>query len=399
MFKSLHMKAFEWNSAGIGSFESGISSWKALEYLKFEQTAGGLAALPSDLDGLSEMKYLSFISSGISSLPLSVCDLKQLQVLQLQRETQIQALPHCIDQLTDLQVLLIDFSIALVDIPLAMFALPHLVVLSLFKAHISYDSLLQYNAPIDLDLNDTDATHEWFNANFSYNTETEYYISLAPICDEDIASFPQILAEFINTTNVCEYLCEVEEVTDTFCNPMTVGDGRCDESCNIPSCGYDAGDCMQLCFAPEISNCSLDKLNNDKCDEGCNNKYCTGYEWMSTFDAPYTIRKDDGLSYAADLHQCVTNVTVDDSLIVDGNTCTRSARNSVFVDAPADKYKPCVSAWIGDGECDDSCRTEECSYDLDDCALGCVDGTCNLFYQFWLMFAGQDVYKMTHQDV
>eukprot|EP01083_Nonionella_stella_P172726 593693_1 len=212
MFKSIHMKAFEWNSAGIGSFESGISSWKELEYLKFEQTAGGLAVLPSDFGGLSEMKYLAFISSGISSFPLSVCDLHQLQVLQLEWETHVREVPHCVDQLTDLKVVIIDGLIVLDAVPLSIFHLPNLVVLSLFRAQITYDSLLEYNAPSEyIDSNDTTSIEEWMNDNFAYNSETDYYLSLAPICKHNITTLPVILADFITTENVvCDYLCDAE---------------------------------------------------------------------------------------------------------------------------------------------------------------------------------------------
>ena len=36
--------------------------------------------------------------------------------------------------------------------------------------------------------------------------------------------------------------------------------------------------------------------------------------------------------------------------------------------------------WIGDGLCDDVCRTDECTNDGGDCDLGCIDDTCHLIF-------------------
>ena len=123
---------------------------------------------------------------------------------------------------------------------------------------------------------------------------------------------------------------------------------------------------MQLCFAnPEVTNCTYEKFTNDKCDEGCDNKYCSGYEWQTNFQDP--LQSDDEL-YQADLYNCPARNASSNA----NSTCTASSRNSVYIDPNLedDEWIPCSNSWVGDGECDDGCRTEECEYDAGDCDLG-----------------------------
>ena len=65
-----------------------------------------------------------------------------------------------------------------------------------------------------------------------------------------------------------------------------LGDGRCDLDCDMIECTFDNGDCLQLCFAPELGNCTYDKFTNDECDEGCDTKYCMEYQYGSDFSTP-----------------------------------------------------------------------------------------------------------------
>ena len=65
-----------------------------------------------------------------------------------------------------------------------------------------------------------------------------------------------------------------------------LGNGKCNEYCITRGCFYDAGDCAQLCFANELTNCTYDKFTNDECDQGCDNEYCMLYEWASDFEVP-----------------------------------------------------------------------------------------------------------------
>ena len=115
---------------------------------------------------LTEMKYLSFSSSGLPEIPSSICNLTQLLVLQIEYETKIEWIPHCIDNLQSLWILIVDGSFRLKDIPLSMFRLPDLSLLSLFKGSITYQSLLDYNLPDDINQTDTESVVKWFNNSF-----------------------------------------------------------------------------------------------------------------------------------------------------------------------------------------------------------------------------------------
>ena len=229
MFRSLHMKAFEFGSIAITSFETGISSWKQLEYLKISNTEDPFIESQfnedffNELASLNQLKYLSFINNGLNTLPESICNLKELMVLYLEYETNIESIPHCIGDLINLQALIVDLSIILMDVPFSIFKLPKLKLLSLFNAAISYQSILDYNLPIDINSNDTESVHKWLNDNFDYLNNTDYYLSLNPICDELMV--PSKLFLLLNNTDACEYECSMRDdyFSAHFCSPWTLG--------------------------------------------------------------------------------------------------------------------------------------------------------------------------------
>ena len=88
---------------------------------------------------------------------------------------------------------------------------------------------------------------------------------------------------------------------------MHLGDRRCNQYCNIPECGYDLGDYVQLCFADKYTNCSYDLFTNDVCHQGCNNEYCAAYRWKSDFATKIIFDCEDDGTYcgqgSADMEQ------------------------------------------------------------------------------------------------
>ena len=254
MFQSVHMKAFEWKSKEVSAFGRGIQKWSELEYLRFQDTLS-LPELPAEFGKLTSMKYLSFIESGIPFIPESICNFGDLEVLQFENEWKIESLPHCIGELENLRMILVDGCLFLSDVPVSIFNLPSLSVLSLFYNDISYESILEYNLPFDVDINDTNATHQWMRDNFHYSSSTEYWLSRNPICDayDENATlwWPAKLQTFIE--NKCEYVCDAqmasETVLDSICFPYRFGDGHCDQMCNNPDCLFDNGGmCMIYSF-------------------------------------------------------------------------------------------------------------------------------------------------------
>merc|ERR1719361_3057730 len=131
---------------------------------------------------------------------------------------------------------------------------------------------------------------QWFDEHFSFNdTKTTYWFSLNPICDEDWSSFPLELVSFLNLNNSCPLGTTCDSINangyDLACPPRQHGDGKCDTECLNPACSSDNGDCMMLCFSPELANCSLAKIDNNQCDKGCENVYCGHHDIGSNFAA------------------------------------------------------------------------------------------------------------------
>eukprot|EP01084_Bolivina_argentea_P029526 54832_1 len=148
---ALHMKAFEWKNIKIDSIDNSIYNyWKGL---KFEQCSFE-DNIANDFSKLKEIKYLSFRETNLNGFPLSICNLTQLHVLDFYTEMQIISIPHCISNLRELNQLIVDACFSLKNIPLSIFELPKLKLLTLFKGSITYQSLLQYNIPNDYNIND-----------------------------------------------------------------------------------------------------------------------------------------------------------------------------------------------------------------------------------------------------
>eukprot|EP01084_Bolivina_argentea_P013130 24602_1 len=410
-YKSAHMIAFEWSDISIESIQFGISNWKKMEYFAF-MDATGLRQLPQDFNELSQMKYLLFMANSLSSFSESICQLKQLIVLQMEYELEIKSIPHCIFNLKQLKAFWVDFSPMLTSIPLSIFNLPHLIELSLYNGNIDYRSLLQYNIP-NIQSNDTLSINAWFDGNLqpqnkSYN---DYWFSFNPICEENITSFPASLKHILSSSN-CHHPCDVDSLYDKFCIPRKVGDGRCDDQCQLMNCFHDYGDCVQLCFAHEITNCSFDKLTNNKCDKGCDNKYCSQYMVGSDFKNPERKKTEDNkyskaLTLQSDMFTCLTNNSANSLWYSSDVFCAESATKSPFIDpnVPNYSYYKCPDHWIGDGKCDDSCMTEQCSYDNGDCDQenACSENQenenlCYTMYQFWNAIVTQHTssHKVSH---
>ena len=85
MFNAKWMRAFEWKGIRTGSLPNAVSQWKHLEYLSFEDTEN-FGALPPEFGVLTNLKSLILTHSGIDSFPESLCNLINLEVLQLYSE-------------------------------------------------------------------------------------------------------------------------------------------------------------------------------------------------------------------------------------------------------------------------------------------------------------------------
>eukprot|EP01083_Nonionella_stella_P249005 861460_1 len=391
MFKARKMKAFEWHNAQIIAFEDGIGGWTELEYFRLHKTTT-LLTLPSDFDQLKKMKYFRAENSGLVEFPDQLCSLTQLFGIHI-AWAGVPSIPHCVVDLLNLQIVIFDALPQLTYIPIGLFSLPKLRELSIWKAGITYDTLLQFN-----NISATDQIETYFDEHFNWHTSTDYYISLNEICDE-MYVLPSKLQQFINETNACHYQCSRDPTKSwsTLCPSNAWGDGICDMVCNTNLCDYDGGDCVQLCFAKSFSNCTWDLFTNEVCDKECDNQYCVGYKSGSAFTIPNSIgRVVDGTTvhYIGDNHRCIMNNRTAKYAFTDSpyqsisnvscpDSLAYNEYKDVFFDGTQLEMVKCEDFWIGDGICDDSCRTESCHNDNGDCELLCIDDICSMLYTLW----------------
>eukprot|EP01083_Nonionella_stella_P268263 906789_1 len=388
MYNAQKMKAFEMKNAKLKSMENGISNWKDLEYLKLEDVRV-LSYLPNNIHQLRKLKYLSLSTVGLLSFSADICALTELEVLHFQWNT-IESIPHCISNLQSVQQLLIDGTLQLSDVPLSIFNLSNLYDLSLFHAQITVESLLLYNVDEDIDLNDTVALNGWFEDHFDWHSnQTTYYLQLNPLCESDLDSLdlyvPNKLRFFLENVAQCEHPCNYHlhgAGLVQFCSPFLMGDGFCDQRCNIPACAFDEGDCVQMCFADpqlqNITNCTWELFTNKVCDEGCWNDYCVGYKHGSKFGNAFT-RMGEGV---ADLLTCPMEHYRYSFSEETQDTC--GSGDSIYVQNRDPKVnKTCVTLWIGDGFCDDACRIDDCLDDSGDCDQECTNDPCSMIADIW----------------
>eukprot|EP01083_Nonionella_stella_P054264 143311_1 len=383
MFVARHMKAFEWTFARISCIERGISDWTQLEYFRLRDVTLPFG-ISNDFNGLTSMKYLSFEGNGLQTIPDSICDLVNLEVLHIQMEVYIQSIPHCISNLTQLHQLNIENCLSLTKIPLSVFNLPTLASLSLFHNQISLESLIQYNAPNNL-------SHMiLFDISSKIKAEEELFLSLNPICNETRVWFASELHDLMS--KACHYPCPDPDnsVDSQFCSPTLFGNGKCDPQCDNGKCYSDGGDCVQLCFSP-LTNCTYDLYTNDVCDQECNNDYCLDY-YDQEFDHP---KVTDFMG--PDRMHCKYHNYSDEFIIayaLPNVTCYES--NSIYLDLDREKHdlvSRCNEQWIADGLCDDLCRTDECLQDGDDCGPGsCLANSCKYIHDAWVGFIGRWTY-------
>ena len=282
MFRSVYMIAFQWAFVNInGSIPSEITKWTKIEHLAFADIES--LSLPEEVGQLSELQSLSFQECGLTALPNSICNLTKLEALTVYRENWIISLPFCLDKLQNVQIIALDAMFFLENFPLSLFNLPNLKMLSLYRSAITYDSLLEYNLPPNINANDTDLVDEWMGNNFVFdNNATEYWLSSSPICDEDLTTFTQIIADFASAA--CVYPLDLDddnEYVNYVCPPwqyvtalfqfvylgvtvfytLSWGDGKCDALCNQATLLFDGG----TAFCDSSLSLSLSMLNTFVC--------------------------------------------------------------------------------------------------------------------------------------
>ena len=178
-----------------------------------------MSQIPVDLASSPLLKFMKFEFNDLHSISDEICALGQLDILSISYEP-ITSIPRCVGTMNSLEAIWLDVCPQLREIPLTMFHLPHLRELSVFNGNIDFQSLVEYNVP-EAVRNGTEAVEEWFDANFIFNSnETEYWLLLQPINDQNTADFPVSLQKFLNLnqTDIAELAASCD--FDQFCMPQ-----------------------------------------------------------------------------------------------------------------------------------------------------------------------------------
>ena len=238
---NVHLKAVEWHNLKIQTIHRDVFMiWNQLEYFRIQNTFK-MPAFPDSFGGLNKLRYLELDQSGIPELPLSICDLTNLEVVWVLGEGGITELPQCMDQLRNLRLLLVDICYV-PSFPLPLLSLPNLVGFSMYQNNLYWDSLLDGNVPPDIDRNDTDSVAEWLDENFIFldQNETVYFLYGNPICSENVSFLTPNISAFMDRA------CADQDVSTeiVFCSPWLLGNGVCNDECADVSLLFDRGDCM-----------------------------------------------------------------------------------------------------------------------------------------------------------
>ena len=133
---------------------------------------------------------------------------------------------------------------------------------------------------------------------------------------------------------------DIWSFADVICFPWNWNNGICNDECNKAECGWDGGDCNQLC-AHYHPDCDIQlEFGNGNCSQACNNTYC-GY----------------------DFNECL----------------------------PLDEFEcesyGCNITWLNDDICDLNCFNSACNYDLGDCDPNCEGNLCDEAYVYFSQVA------------
>ena len=171
------------------------------------------------------------------------------------------------------------------------------------------------------------------------------------------------LLKFIQTFDPCYQPCD-----SWTCLNQYHTNGLCNEYCNNEACGYDGGDCNQLC------SCDYNLWFNDQCDLNCNNSLCN-YDFYQC-DASRSSSLSDGNADA-------NSTCFEASINLNKNASNNNSNNSNITDSGNNEDIKCYTSWIDDSWCDSNCFVTECEYDGDDCSSDCV-GHCQDAYTYMI---------------
>ena len=352
-YNSKYLTALHIENIIVDELTNDVGNWKEMEY--FYITHAHWHGWPSNFGKLNKISYLYLHNTlYIDSLPPNLCKMSNLKAINifngLKAQYRINVIPRCIINLKQLQSLIIYLG-AINELPYELFSMPSINEIGIIiPTNFTYKSFRNENNTI---MSDSD----WDKFSWKHESNTTYYLQSEGLCHTDEYEVPRTLDQFLTSTGACETVCDSASPYNFVCLAFMWQDGVCNSECNVKDCLWDGGDCNIICSA-KYPQCNIfNMFENDVCDISCNHTVCD-------FDKNECIVDElDNIIFSENQTHCVD----DDDINVDTDV------------------KLCPIEWVGDGWCDDNCRTqEECYYDANDCI--CDATNCFAWYQSYKHF-------------
>ena len=315
-----------------------------LEILLLQDMSSQLHFPWKSINKLSKLKALRFreIEQIVTPMDDSICDLPQLRFFEIRGANIVNTtvLPSCLfNKLYELRSFdLSRMESGLTQIDSQLFLLPNIEQIRISRWNFNISSFYQLNG-------------------YS-NTLRRVELGYSNVCDNYNESLTWLdyiglsndqLRLFIERFDPCFEPCNSN--INVACEALGWGDGVCDLPCFNQACGYDNGDCNQLCDCIDINDendyVNMSLLVNNVCNDECDNDLCLN-----------------------DLYECNVDVNA---------TCNNDSNDN----------NTCYDLWTqdDDGWCDNNCRYQsECNYDNHICD-SCTSN-CELLYEIGIRIAG-----------
>ena len=428
-YSAQYLRVFHFQAITIESFHNySIINWQNLEY--FYITKAHFQYWPYNFE-----KYLNKISyihlwdiMYLNRLPNNICQMSNLRAISINENllktgSGITTIPDCVVNLQILQSIIF-VSSGLNKLPIKLFSHPNMKEFVFKLTNIStlsfvtstdgagYKSADEYNFTIDYSnaVNYTNYSGYrqlvqdtgYWNWTFDVNpqSDTKYYFQSSIVCQQwDTWNEWEYFDKYMNPylfnwltdTDACEFVCD-SDAYRLNCFEHIWQNGVCDSQCNVKDCGFDGGDCNQLCnnnITQFYPNCSMyDMFDNGICDLGCNSSYCS-----FDFGDCITVDVGNGTYCNNDIDYNLTSQYSWITEMID-NTTSTNVSIKVWDSIKAENYVSslCVTSWVNDGWCDQNCRNiDSCNYDSTDCSCDVDETWCDDVYNYFSVAANAEI--------
>ena len=361
-----------------------------IQHITLSSTNGSLDASTWNLDKVSSLKWFAVYDTIIDLGSLDfICSSKSIRYISMGGGLSIVdsnyfRLPECISQLNELQWL---------ETPFIGYFDMKLLLLPKLNTFVAYG--MSMNASIiEKQLEEINANND-INELWNNVESIILYFQHSVVCyeyqQEDINSFNSnypLTYQLINSINACYPVCN-DYIRQAFCTNYNWHDGVCHDTCNVNQCGYDGGDCTQLC---DFTICNYTSLGDGICNPECRNKecsfdYCDCLDSINIYNYDYNNISDYDL--LLEHEQCAAvNATLCDIK----TECLVFSNNNYNVSSIS-------QSWIDDGICDDNCNNGYCNYDNGECE-SCDSSLCKDFWTYFDYAANSQTqdYKLSQSE-